>query len=726
MKKIMKRRISFFLLLALSLTLCACSPAPSEGGEPAQVEIAAEAKKTVVNRLASTQVQPPEGSNLEWQSGLVLSEGRLYVHSQGIDQPHRICSYDLEGGDLQILPAYDGVTIKGLGASDRGTLYVLNAPYNEASRQFDYVLRELDAAGAELQRLPLTGGDYPADFFPFWMQAAGDTVYLLGNGWLSVFSAQGGLHHVCDVKTPSSQFMALLPDGRLVLDGWENDSFVLCFFDPETRSFGGSLPLEHSGTLLCGGERWDVYLSDGISVFGLDLETGQLEKQFEWLSVGIVGRELLEAPEGGFFAADGNNRLFRMRMKALEADENGELAALTLVVPDRLFLSPRLEEAILDWNREHPECMVLVRDYYTGEHSNDWQQEEKAQRAALEAMALDITTGQLQPDLFALDGLNAPALAVSGKLENLYPYLDADPELSRERFYPNVLKAQEIRGGLYEVVSNYELISATAAASRLDGAELSWNGLLELSRESGRSVFTAQTRDRMTLLQELVDLSGKTLVDWDTGTAHFDTPYFHAVLQAAAQLPAQGADPAEYYAAQPDRSEGEGLLYIETLGDLWFGACAVDDYRPDACLIPGLPELGSVLSPASALGPAAIGLSSSSGHKAEGWAFLRQFYLQPTTYGFSGQQGCLEAEVQRQLEQRDRDGLTERWPKAGEDMERFAQAFLTATVLERHDNTVWDIVCAEAAPFFAGERSAEDCAERIQSRVQIYLSEQCP
>ena len=304
MKKKIRRMISVLLLAAFCLPLCACSPAPAIGtGRAAQVEIAKEAKKVIVNRLASTQVQPPDNCNLDWQSGLVPSNGRLYVHAQGIDQPHRICSYDMEGGDLRLLEAYDGETIKGLGASDRGTLYVLNNPYNEASRQFDYVLRELDETGAELQRLSLGGGDYPADFFPFWLQAAGDTVYLLGNGWLSVFSAEGGLHHICDVQTPSSQNMALLPDGRLVLDGWENESFVLTFFDPETRTFGGSIPLEHSGTLLCGGERWNVYLSDGISVFGLDLASGQLEKQFEWLSVGIVGRELLEAPGEGFFAA---------------------------------------------------------------------------------------------------------------------------------------------------------------------------------------------------------------------------------------------------------------------------------------------------------------------------------------------------------------------------------------------------------------------------------------
>ena len=197
-------------------------------------------------------------------------------------------------------------------------------------------------------------------------------------------------------------------------------------------------------------------------------------------------------------------------------------------------------------------------------------------------------------------------------------------------------------------------------------------------------------------------------------------------LEAARQLPAQGADPAEYYACQPDRSEGEGLLYIEDLGDLWQGACAADDYRPESCVITGFPELGSALYPTSATGPAALGMSSSSVHKAECWAFLRQFYLHPMAYGFSGLQGSLEEEIQRQLQQRDRDGLTDRWPHAEEDMRLFAAAFTGSVVLARQDDTVRDIVHAEAAPFFAGERSAEDCAARIQERVKIYLSEQCP
>ena len=39
------------------------------------------------------------------------------------------------------------------------------------------------------------------------------------------------------------------------------------------------------------------------------------------------------------------------------------------------------------------------------------------------------------------------------------------------------------------------------------------------------------------------------------------------------------------------------------------------------------------------------------------------------------------------------------------------------------DNDIWDIVWDEASPFFYGEKSAEETAQVIDNRVQIYLNE---
>ena len=736
----MKKRkiwISAVLLFALCLSLCACGTVTVEGTEtpgvqrpqkksPEPVGMQQEAQKNVVQRLASTQVEPPEDMNLDWQSGLVTMDGRLYVHAMGFEKPDLICSYDMDGSDRQVLSAYDGAPIKGIGASDHGTLFVLNDVYNEESRLFEYTLRELDKDGRELKRLELNGAGYPEDFFPFWMVSDGVTVYLLGNGWLSLFSMGDQIEHLCDLAAKDSQRMALLADGRLILDTNADGHYALTIFDQESRSFGSPIPFDKGGSLLCGGERWDVYLTDGTSAYGYDLTSGALEKQFEWLSVGIVGRALLEAPDGGFFAADGNNRLFRMRQVDVEVGESGEPETMTLVVLDRLFLSSYLEDAILDWNREHPECMIVVRDYFTGQHSNDWQQQEQATEEARKAMAMDIITGGTHPDLFDLTSLNAASLAVGGKLENLYPWLDADPELSRESFYPNVLQAQEIRGGLYEVVTNYSLFTATGFRSELGDAR-SWDELFPLAANTPRCerLLTAEAWSRMELLQLLTDASGKKLVDWDTGECHFDSPYFLSILAAVTQLPAQAVAPEEYYRVQHSRAEGEGLLTLSEYGDVWQGASAGRQYGEGNYTIVGLPELGSVLKPYSTLGASALGMAADSQHKEECWAFLRTFYLNPRPYAFGGAQGSLEESIQKELRQREQEGLMDKWPNAETDMRAFADAFTGACVLYRHDDAVWEIVQAEASRFFAGQISAEECTKAIQSRASIYIAEQC-
>ena len=736
----MKKRkiwISAVLLFALCLSLCACGTVTVEGTEtpgvqrpqkksPEPVGMQQEAQKNVVQRLASTQVEPPEDMNLDWQSGLVTMDGRLYVHAMGFEKPHRICSYDMDGGDRQVLSAYDGAPIKGLGASDHGTLFVLNNVFNEETRYYEYALRELDKDGRELKRLELNGAGYPEDFFPFWMVSDGDTVYLLGNGWLSLFSMGDQIEHLCDQTAKDSQRIALLADGRLILDTNADGHYAVMLFDKESRSFGSPISFDKGGSLLCGGERWDVYITDGTSAYGFDLDTGKLEKQFEWLSVGIVGRALSEAPEGGFFAADGNNRLFRMRQVDVEVGESGEPETMTLVVLDRLFLSYYLEDAILDWNRAHPECMIVVRDYFTGQHSNDWRQQEQATEEARKAMAMDIITGNVHPDLFDLSSLNAASLAVGGKLENLYPFLDADPELSRESFYPNVLQAQEIRGGLYEVVANYSLLTATGFSSEV-GSARSWEELLRLAESTDRCerLFTAESWSRMGFLQLLTDASGKRLVDWDTGECRFDSPYFISILEAVMQFPEQAVEPEDYYSEQHSRADGEGLLTLSEYGDVWQGASAGRQYGEGNYAIVGLPELGSVLKPYSTLGASALGMAADSQHKEECWAFLRTFYLNPRSFAFSARQGGQEASIQRELQQREQEGLMDKWPNAEMDMRLFADAFTGASVLYRHDDAVWEIVQAEANRYFAGQLSAEDCAKAIQSRASIYIAEQC-
>ena len=74
----MKKWIGWLLLFAVCLSLCACSSAPQSSGaqnggsrskkSSAPVGIVQEAQKNVVQRLACTEIKPPEGENINWIS----------------------------------------------------------------------------------------------------------------------------------------------------------------------------------------------------------------------------------------------------------------------------------------------------------------------------------------------------------------------------------------------------------------------------------------------------------------------------------------------------------------------------------------------------------------------------------------------------------------------------------------------------------------------------------
>ena len=730
--RITQKWICQLLLLTMCLSLCACSPVPQssrtarETDKPVQrVEVEVEAPKNVVQRMASTEVRPPEGETISWISSLAKLDGRLYFKTQST-KGCRLFSTDFNGEEMRELIGYNGEPILGFAASDHGTLYVINNLFNENTQLYEFYLQEIDKDGVPRWQKTLSGL-LREDFVPTGITSGGDKLFLLSGGSLVVLRIGDEVEKFSALSVDPATMMTVLADGRILLGERDNGQYVLRIFDTETKTLKDAICFDKGNlSLLCGGDCWDVYLNDGTSVYGLDLASGLLEKQFEWLSIGIVGRTLLETPDGGFFVADGDNRLFRMKQIDVEVDESGEPEVMTLVVLDRSYIDRALEEAILEWNREHPECTIVVRDYYPGEHSNDVEKEQRALDEARQSMAVDIISGGTRPDLYDLGGLNTASLAVSGKLENLYPYLDNDPELSRESFYPNVLAAQEICGELYEVVTNYSLLTATGFASEL-GEARTWDEMMSISSSTDRCerLFTAECRNRMELLKLLIDASGKKLIDWDRGECHFDSLYFISILNATAQLPEQGVDPAEYYVTLRSRADGEGLLTIDEYTDLWRGAGAGRQYGEGNCAVVGFPELGSVLVPYGVQGASALGMAADSTHKEECWAFLRTLYLRSRGSAFSPLRGSLEDMIQEKLNQMIEEGCADSWPNAEADMRLFASAFTEATVLYRHDDAVWAIVKAEAARFYAGECSAEECAEAIQSRARIYISEQC-
>lgn len=185
------------------------------------------------------------------------------------------------------------------------------------------------------------------------------------------------------------------------------------------------------------------------------------------------------------------------------------------------FHTSELDALVEQFSETHTDCIVEV-SYYP--------------ENAYDRLCTEIMAGG-GPDVLNLFGLSLPP--DSSWLENLYPYIDADGALDRDDFVPTVLSFLEVGGALRSIPATYEVTTLTARASDVSNADrwtfdemrdiLAWqDGDVHLLPESW-----VQTE----FLRWIASISAGTFIDWESRTAHYDSPAFQEQLRFCAALP---------------------------------------------------------------------------------------------------------------------------------------------------------------------------------------------
>ena len=304
--------------------------------------------------------------------------------------------------------------------------------------------------------------------------------------------------------------------------------------------------------------------------------------------------------------------------------------------------------------------------------------------------------------------------------ENLYPYIDRDVTLSREDFIPGVLSSMEINNGLYELVLDYRYVTSFAYALDVgDPDDWTYEKLNKLIDENERysSVFTTHF-GRLEWLQMAIAASGSKLIDWETFECYFDSAYFVNLLHAASQIPVESE--VEGGMVMDMIRNGDGALFLCYMSSIW-EANGASPVFGENCAFVGFPEVGNVIWP-----QLSFGISSYSKHKEECWEFLRQFVLPeyPIQAMFSIRQDVMRSEITEELKRAQEGGYADKQPYLESSMRTVLDLLNAKNAVYRHDPQVWEIVSAEVEAFFSNQRSAEETAKIIQSRVSLYLSEQ--
>lgn len=636
--------------------------------------------------------------------------------------------------------------------------------WNYMRSESSYSLLRLNEQGALLDSAELTlppESEYGYLGFDDSVLDGEGRLYVTSDAGVYVFDSDG--EPVAQIESDDwVNELVCLPDGRVLAMVYGMRGVELRELDADRRGFGLSYALDDSpNRLFPGSGEWDLLYTGGTWLCGYSLAEQRSERLVELLSCDILADELMQLAA----APDGSLRGLCWD-RGGSADAAPALVTLSRVlrasVPEHTVLSlgtlspDAVSRAVRAFNRSQDQVRIELRDYsdlvYNSMDAVDYEH-------ALTKLATEIMSGKM-PDLLMLEGLPYRQLAVKGLLEDLYPYLDADAELSRADLFGSVLRSMEVDGGLYEVSPSFSLITLMGASSVV-GDTPGWtydelNAALAQMPEGCTVLGPYTGRDEM--LSRCVYLELDRLVNWETGECRFDSEDFVKLLEFAGSFPAEisyegdGSENAMTRIASGKQMLAEVSIY--DLDELCFNE---QIFGGEATYIgyPTSEGVGNLLYANDG-----VAMSSRCADKEAAWQFLRQFltaeYEAEEYGGLPLNRACMDERIARAMEveyERDENGnykldpdTGERipLPKGGMGMSMGGDAMMEFTLwpmTERQrdellslienstrfvdmDTHIYGIVREEAESYFAGQRSVEETARLIQSKVKLYVNEQ--
>lgn len=356
----------------------------------------------------------------------------------------------------------------------------------------------------------------------------------------------------------------------------------------------------------------------------------------------------------------------------------------------------------------------------------------------LDMLRADIAAG-FMPDIYDLSQLPAELYAEKGLFEDLKPYFSGDAPVIYSDFVQSAVEVLEYEDGLYYIAPGFEAVTLCGDSSFV-GDNGSWRPKDFFNAVDGmaaENVFGPEVTKDIFLYYLLAFLEDE-YVDKEKLACDFESQSFQDFLSFAAGLPDDvdyenlDSQPIAraYVGEQPIliRQIGSSAIVFLSFTDTFFGGQA--QYV-------GFPAESS--SGVALLPHALVSMSASSPNK-EGVMDFIYFILSPEAQ--TADMYCpiiqsllderMELWEEKYLEQppilntyfEDSYIAIEGTTDIGTAKARLKAIIENMDCMMSCDEALLNIIIRESQPFFAGDISVKQASASIQSRAQIYISEQ--
>ena len=384
----------------------------------------------------------------------------------------------------------------------------------------------------------------------FLIDKEGD-LFVSTDGKITVLDSSLNVRFAVEDENLWGANLCLLSDGTVAAmmtvanPGDQSYSRQLQVIDKATKKWGATYELpQNAYETYNGGGDYLFYYKNGETLYGYKAEAAEGEERGErllsWLDADINSDEIL------FFSFLSDGRVVVMTRSWGRGDNGPEvnLAVLTSTPRDQLpekttltyaamYLGQYERNRIIDFNKSSTTHRIEVTDY--SEYATD-----EDYNAAVQKLNTEILAGKV-PDIISVDNLPLRQYGAKGILEDLWPFIDNDPDLSREKLMERVLTAAEQDGKLYQVFESFS-IRTIIGATDVVGEDMGWTmqefqDALSSMPEGCTPFGESSTKSQM--LTVLLSQNLDSFVDWNTGKCSFDGETFKSALAFCNQFPAE-------------------------------------------------------------------------------------------------------------------------------------------------------------------------------------------
>lgn len=755
MKRGFQKIFAAGLAVAAALSLAACGDG-NGNGKPAGGDAF-----VYVPEYVSLGDERISLSNVAYEGGKLYYSGYVYDEATGISSNPIFC-YDLASGSREEIKPdraeLENAWMQQMAVDQEGNIYIAWdrtrwSEDNPDNYTRETLLGKYDASGSPLffkdisKELQSDGGQ---DYVQRMAVDASGRVCLVCSGTIRFYDGDGNFQGQTAVEDDNVDFAFQGKDGKVYIAyySWDGEQrgYKMMEVDFDGKKLGEPrlVPMSNVNSMGAGAEK-DILMSDSSGLYEYDMAAGTAEKVLDWLDCDINGQYVQMvsvAEDGRLIVAMQDWESNKSEVAFLKKTKASEVVQKEEIVIGTLYMSQELRSAAVAFNKSNEKYHVTVREYR--DQNSDMTYED-----AITNMNNDITSADCPDILLLSTELNIDALAEKGVFADLNPFLDSSAVLKRDSFVESAVKGYTYGDTLIGIPKNF-YISALAAKTSQVGDKMGWSlqDIMDFAkRNPGAELLEYASRDQVMMM--LMTFNENTFIDWKKGTCNFDCDEFKKLLEFSAGFPEEYD--YNYEESTPSKlATGKLLLYGDSIGECNGIQLAEAMFGEPVTWI-GYPTMDGSMGCAMYC-DGVLAIAGKSKNKEGAWAYIESYLTSEGrmySWGFPSIKEKLEEKIAEAMKVEyvlDEDGnpmLDENgepvyanmggmgwgdWeytyhPCTEEEIATLRQLIDVAVPLKITNSEVLKIIQEEAAPYYAGQKSLDEAAGQIQSRLSMYVSE---